>query len=50
MSDRYVYLKNGDDLVKQEQFSCESDKLKIIAKWKKLYGKKFNELKIEEEA
>jgi hypothetical protein len=49
MSDRYVYLKNGDELVKQEKFSCESDRLKIISKWKSLYGKKFNGLTISED-
>jgi hypothetical protein len=49
MSTRYVYLKNGNDIVKQGQFSCESEKLKIIEKWKGLYGKKFNGLAISED-
>lgn len=49
MNERYVYLKNGDEIVKQQQFSCESMKLKIIEKWKSWYGKKFNGLTIAED-
>jgi hypothetical protein len=41
MSERYIYLKNGDDTVKQQMFRCESEKQKVIEKWKALYGKKF---------
>lgn len=49
MYDRYVYLKNGDEIVKQEKFSCESIRQKIIEKWRKLYGKKFAGLTITED-
>lgn len=49
MNERYVYLKNGDAIVLQQHFSCESEKQKIIEKWKKLYGKKFSDLTIEED-
>jgi len=49
MSIRYVYLKNGKDLVAQQQFSCEAKKEAIIEKWKKLYGKKFQQLTVQEE-
>lgn len=49
MSDRYVYLKNGDEIVKQQLFECQAKKLKIIEKWKSWYGKKFNDLTISED-
>lgn len=47
---RYIYLKNGDDLVCQELFDSEPRKKRIVEKWKSRYGKKFNSLVIEEEA
>lgn len=50
MSIRYIFLFNGNELVKQEQFSCESKKVSIIEKWKKMYGKKFEDLTVQEEA
>lgn len=49
MSERYIYLKNADGILKQEMFRYESHRLKIVEKWKKLYGRKFSELTIEEE-
>ena len=49
MSERYVYLKNGDGVVAQQLFSCESEKNKIVEKWKFRYGKKFNDLVISED-
>lgn len=50
MSERYIYLKNGDELVKQEKCKGQAHKEQIIEKWKKLYGKKFEQLTIEEDA
>jgi archaellin len=50
MSNRYIYLKNGNELVRQEQFNCESKKLKIVEKWKSQYGKKFSQLTVVEDA
>lgn len=49
MKERYIYLKNSEGTLKQEMFRCESHRLKILEKWRKLYGKKFSELIIEEE-
>lgn len=50
MSNRYLYLKNADgDIVKQEQFGCTAKKQKIIDKWRKLYGKKFEDLTVQED-
>lgn len=49
MSERYIYLKNGDQTVKQTMFRCESERLGIIDKWKKLYGKKFYDLTVIED-
>lgn len=49
MSDRYIYLKNGDEVVKQEKFSGQYKRRKIIEKWKALYGKKFFDLTITED-
>ena len=49
MSERYVYLKNGDDVVAQQLFGCESEKNKIVEKWKFRYGKKFSDLVITED-
>jgi hypothetical protein len=46
MSERYMYLKNGDELVSQRMFHCEARRLKIVDKWKKLYGKRFADLSI----
>lgn len=49
MSERYVYLKNKDGIIRQEMFRCNSQRLQIIDKWRKLYGKKFTELLIIED-
>lgn len=49
MSNRYVYLKNGEQIVKQRQFNSENHRLAIIDNWKKLYGRRFNDLVIEED-
>lgn len=49
MNERYVYLKNGNETVKQEKFDYESKRLKIIEKWKKLYGKRFDGLVVIED-
>lgn len=49
MSSRYMYLKNGDELVCQERFDCKAKKKSIVEKWKSRYGKKFNDLTIAED-
>lgn len=49
MSERYIYLKNGNDLVKQEKFKDQHRRVKIVDKWKKMYGKKFADLTITED-
>ena len=49
MSKRYIYLKNGDDVVAQQLFGCESEKNKIVEKWKFRYGKKFGDLAVAED-
>lgn len=47
----YLYLKTPfNEIVKQERFGSPSGKLKLIEKWKKLYGAKFNDLIVEEQA
>lgn len=46
----YLYLKNkSNELVRQERFSCQTTKRRIIDKWKKVYGKKFDDLIVEEQ-
>lgn len=49
MSQRYIYLKNEGGTIQQRLFRSDSERLKIIEKWKKLYGKKFSELAVIEE-
>jgi hypothetical protein len=49
MSERYIYLKNDGGTIQQQMFRCESERLKIIDKWKKLYGKKFSDLTVVED-
>lgn len=49
MSNRYIYLKNGDEIIKQQQFGCANHRQAIIDNWKKLYGRKFNDLVVQEE-
>lgn len=46
---RYIYLQNGDEIIKQEKFDCEPRKQRLIDKWKKYYGRKFADLTILEE-
>lgn len=46
---RYIYLKNGDEIVCQELFDCETKKKRIVEKWKSRYGRKFNDLTITED-
>lgn len=47
---RYLYLKNCfHEIVKQELFDGPAKKQLLIDKWRKLYGKKFSQLSIEEE-
>jgi hypothetical protein len=47
---RYIYLKNGADIVKQELLKGPAHKEQIIDKWRKLYGKKFESLHVIEDA
>lgn len=51
MSERnYLYLMNGNDLVQQQQYRGDSERVKLIEKWKHMYGKKFLSLTIIDEA
>lgn len=49
MSERYIYLKNNEGVLRQERARGWVHRSQIIEKWKKLYGKKFSELIIEED-
>jgi hypothetical protein len=41
---------NGVDLVQQQQFTCNNERLKLISKWKGIYGKKFDDLTVVEQS
>lgn len=49
MSERYIYLKNGNELVRQEMFRDQHRRNQIVDKWKKMYGKKFSDLTVTED-
>jgi hypothetical protein len=51
MSERnYLYLKNGTDIVQQQQYRGDAERARLVEKWKRLYGKKFLSLTIVDEA
>lgn len=47
----YIYLKTHfGEIVNQERFRYQRRKNDIIEKWKRMYGKKFDDLVVEEQA
>jgi hypothetical protein len=46
----YLYLKNGNEIVQQQQYRGDMERGRLIEKWKHLYGKKFLSLTVIDEA